>query len=108
MLQNAPVHWFAHPLSHIPVNLLHGAPFLQWPGQSMHNLFDMYLLPVHTIQSIVSAFGSEHPCIQDPLKASQPPVQLEEQSLVHPFEYLPESQPTKLPTEFGPVVLHSI
>lgn len=35
----------------------------------------------------------EHPCIQDPLKASQPPLHLEGQVLVHPFEYRPESQP---------------
>lgn len=59
----------------------------------LHNKKEIFLLNGLPIQSIVSAFGSEHPCIQDPLKASQPPVQLEEQSLVHPFEYLPESQP---------------
>lgn len=45
------------------------------------------------IQSIVSAFGSEHPCIQDPLKASQAPLHLEGHAMAQPFEYRPESQP---------------
>lgn len=45
------------------------------------------------IQSIVSAFGSEHPCIHDPLKASQAPLHLEGQFLVQPFKYRPKSQP---------------
>lgn len=45
------------------------------------------------IQSIVRAFGLEHPCIQDPLKASQPPLQLDEQVWVQSVEYLLASHP---------------
>lgn len=45
------------------------------------------------MQSMVSALGLEHPCIQDPLKTSQPPLHLDGQIFVHPIEYLIESQP---------------
>lgn len=54
-------------------------------------LFLVILLP---IQSMVRALGSEHPWIQDPLKASQPPLHLDGQVMVHPVEYLNGSQPT--------------
>ena len=45
-------------------------------------------------QSTVRASGLEHPCMQDPLKASQLKfVHLDEHFLVQPWEYLVESQP---------------
>lgn len=46
------------------------------------------------MQSIVRALKLEHPCIQDPLKASQPPLHLDEQVWVQSVEYLLASQPT--------------
>lgn len=45
------------------------------------------------MQSIVRALGLEHPCIQAPLKASQPPLHLDEQVWPQPVEYLLASQP---------------
>lgn len=45
------------------------------------------------MQSIVRALGLEHPCMQDPLNASQPPLQLDEHSREQSVEYLLESQP---------------
>lgn len=49
LLQKVPFQWLAHPLSHMPVNLLQDAPFLQWPGQSTHDLFDMKFPLGHTV-----------------------------------------------------------
>lgn len=49
LLQKVPIQWLAHPSSHIPVNLLHGAPSLQWPGQATHDLFDMNCVSGHTV-----------------------------------------------------------
>lgn len=47
------------------------------------------------IQLIVRAFGLEHPCIQDPLNASQRWfLHLAEQFFVQPGENLLASQPT--------------
>lgn len=49
------------------------------------------------IQSIVRAFGLEHPCMQDPLNASQRWfLHLIEQYFVHPGENLLGSQPTNV------------
>lgn len=48
-MQKGPVQWLAHPLSHIPVNLLQGASSLQWPRQSAHDLFDMNFPFGHTV-----------------------------------------------------------
>lgn len=48
------------------------------------------------MQSMEEALGLEHPCIQDPLKASQAPLHLDGQICVHPIEYLDASQPTHL------------
>lgn len=47
------------------------------------------------MQSIVRALGLEHPCIQDPLKASQPPLHLVGQIWEQFAEYLVASQPTR-------------
>lgn len=49
LLQKVPFQYLAHPSSHNPVNLLHGAPSLQWPGQSAHDLFDMNFPSGHTV-----------------------------------------------------------
>lgn len=49
------------------------------------------------MQSIVSAFGLEHPCIQDPLKASQCLfLHLFGQNSLQPGENLSGSQPTNI------------
>ena len=40
--QKVPFQRLLHPPSHFPVNLLHGAPSLQWPWQGLHTLFDIY------------------------------------------------------------------
>lgn len=49
------------------------------------------------IQSIVRAFGLEHPCMQDPLNASQRWfLHLAEQFFVQPGEKLFASQPTNV------------
>lgn len=48
------------------------------------------------MQSIVRAFGSKHPCIQDPLNASQACLHLFGQESLQPGENLLESQPTNV------------
>lgn len=53
----------------------------------------VFLVIFLPMQSMVRALGSEHPCIQAPLKASQPPLHLDEQYWLHPVEYLNASQP---------------
>ena len=58
-------------------------------------------------QSTVRASGLEHPCMQDPLKASQLKfVQLDEHSLVQPWKYLVESQPKVKERKYCVVLLN--
>ena len=47
--QYSPVQWFLHPLSHLPVNLLHGDPSLQCPLHGTHCLFDTYCPSLQTV-----------------------------------------------------------
>ena len=46
--QNAPIQWFWHPLSHLPVDLLQGDPSLQWPWQDTHVRFEIYSMSLQT------------------------------------------------------------
>lgn len=48
------------------------------------------------MQSIVRAFELKHPCIQDPLNASQRCLHLSGQDFLQPGENLFESQPTNV------------
>lgn len=49
--QNWPVICMLHPLSHIPVDLLQGAPSLQIPGHLVHCPFETYAPSPQTITS---------------------------------------------------------
>lgn len=49
--QNVPVLCIVHPLSHIPVVLLHGAPSLQTPRHLTQSRFETYVPSLQTVKS---------------------------------------------------------
>lgn len=57
--QNFPVQCILHPLPHIPVDLLQGAPSLQTPGHLTHFPFETYVPDVQTVKKQTTEFIHE-------------------------------------------------